>query len=554
MPSCVLADPCPATPCATRHARHASSLPWGAVIILTGLLVLVGVFSAARPAFAQTPLDCPLPAGVTPPAAPRVTAQQVEDGSASLTDFALAARDHFVSDLQERTRQQFAYGRCLIRQEGSPWRSGSTYLVRLTPDGRVYDHAKDMSLSGRLLTPVIYGAILHALGISRAALTGPAAVLAAFTAVAAGDGGPFNVPDVPGASGYATVYIGVGLQRPFVLLAGFNLSESHLVPISDEAIDYGDPPITARDVVDRTTLKAFVTAAGEYIVELLESGDLSALSKVRIALRDPNGPWRHGSVYLAMMERVSKQILFHGGFPDRFEYRRGGIARDVVTGELIVDQLIAAANSSPEGGFWEYYFDNPADAFDSAEVPKVGYARVFSGQIPGPGGTTVPIDLIINSGFYLSAEGTGDLRGVLENPGPLSSQSGVRALWGWVCDAEMVEIEIETAQGEVEPYRAMYGMERLDTLETCGDTDNGFVLLFNWNRVGAGEHTVTALVDGIELGRAMVRVTTVGEGAEEEFLRGVEGECVAEDFPYMGQRTRLEWQQESQNFVITDVE
>ncbi len=46
----------------------------------------------------------------------------------------------------------------------------------------------------------------------------------------------------------------------------------------------------------------------------------------------------------------------------------------------------------------------------------------------------------------------------------------------------------------------------------------------------------------------------MGEGAEEEFLRGVEGECVAEDFPYLGQSTRLEWQQESQNFVITDVE
>ncbi len=523
------------------------------LILAGGLLMLAGVFSAARPAFAQAQEACPLPVGVTPPAAPRVTAQQVEDGSASLMDFALAARDHFVSGLQERTRRQFAYGRCLIRQEGSPWRSGSIYLVRLTPDGRVYDHAKDMSLSGRLLTPVIYGAILHTLGISRAALTDPAAVLAAFTPAAAGDGGPFNVPDAPGASGYATVYIGVGLQRPFVLLAGFDLSESHLVPISDEAIDYGDPPITARDVVDRTTLKAFVTAAGEYIVELLESGDLAAQSKSKIALRDPNGPWRHGPVYLAMMERVSKQILFHGGFPNRFEYRRGGIARDIATGELIVDQLIRAAESSPEGGFWEYYFDNPADAFDSAEVPKVGYARVFSGQIPLPDGSTPPIDFIINSGFYPRVGAVG-LRGVLENPGPHSFQSGVGALWGWVCDAAMVEIEIETAQGAVEPYRAAYGMERLDTQETCGDTNNGFVLLFNWNRLGAGEHMVTALVDGMELGRAMVQVTTVGEGAEEEFLRGVEGECVAEDFPMLGQSTRLEWQQESQNFVITDVQ
>jgi len=234
-----------------------------ALILASGLLVLAGVFSAARPALAQAQLDCPLPAGVTPPADPRVTAQQVEDGRASLTDFALAARDLFVSESQGITTvKQMAYFGCIIRQEGSAWRSGSTYLVQLTLDGRVLVHTQDMSLSGRLLHPVIYGAILHALGIDPAALTDLAAIQAAFAAAAAGDGGLFDVAGVPDASGYATVYLSVNLRQPIVLLAGFDLSESHLVPISDEAIDYGDPPITARDVVDRETLKAFVTAAG----------------------------------------------------------------------------------------------------------------------------------------------------------------------------------------------------------------------------------------------------------------------------------------------------
>ena len=520
-----------------------------ALILASGLLVLADVFSAARPALAQTQLDCPLPAGVTPPADPRVTAQQVEDGSASLTDFALAARDQFVSESQGITTvKQMAYFGCIIRQEGSAWRSGSTYLVQLTLDGRVLVHTQDMALSGRLLHPVIYGAILHALGIDPAALTDLAAIQAAFAAAAAGDGGLFDVAGVPGASGYATVYLSVNLRQPIVLLVGFDLSESHLVPISDEAIDYGDPPITARDVVDRATLKAFVTAAGEYVLELLESGDLAVVSKARIAFRDPNGPWRHGPVYLSVMERASRLILFHGGFPDRFEFRQGGISRDIATGELVVDQLIAAAESSPEGGFWEYYFDNPADDLDSADVPKVGYARVFTRHAPLPDGSTVSTDYIINSGFYLSPGSTGALRGYLENPGPHSSQSGIGALWGWVCDAAMVEIEIETAQGEVEPYMADYGMERLDTLEICGDTNNGFVLLVNWNRLGAGEHRVTALVDGLELGRALVQVTTLGE----EFLRGVEGTCEVADFPGEGETTTLAWQQSQQNFVITD--
>ena len=137
--------------------------------------------------------------------------------------------------------------------------------------------------------------------------------------------------------------------------------------------------------------------------------------------------------------------------------------------------------------------------------------------------------------------------GYLENPGPNSFQSGIGVLSGWVCEGAEVIIELNG-----EPQPAAYGTERLDTEEACGDTANGFGLLFNWNLLGEGEHEVVAFVDGEELGRATVRVTTVGEGVEEEFLRGAEGECVVEDFPMPGETVTLEWQQNSQNFVIID--
>ena len=376
------------------------------LIPLAALLVLAGVVAGAGPAWGQ--LECPLPAGVTPPSNPRVSAQEVEDGSASLADFALAATAQFVNDTQGVTSvRQAAYTGCLIRQEGSPWRSGATYIVQLTPDGRVLIHAQDMSLSGRQLNPAIYGAVLRALAIDPAALAAlgaPAAAFAAFSAAAAGAGGPFNVAALPGASGYANVFISVNLRTPIILLTGFDLGEPHLVPIGDEDIDYGDPPVVADDVVDRDTLKAFVTAAGEYIIRILESEDLAASSKARIALRDPQGPWRHGPVYVAAMERTSRLILFHGAFPDRFEFRQGGIARDVATGELVVEQLIEAAESGPEGGFWLYHFDNPADDTDSAETPKVGYARIFTRHGSLPDGTIVSTDYIVNSGFYLTTD------------------------------------------------------------------------------------------------------------------------------------------------------
>ena len=59
-----------------------------------------------------------------------------------------------------------------------------------------------------------------------------------------------------------------------------------------------------------------------------------------------------------------------------------------------------------------------------------------------------------------------------------------------------------------------------------------------------------ACVDGAELARAMVTVTTLGE----EFVRGAVGECVVADFPTVGETVTLKWQQTSQNFVITQVE
>ena len=367
------------------------------LIPLAGLLVLAAVFANAHPALAQTEDVCPLPPGVTPPEDPLVTAQQVEDGTATLREFGLEARNRFSVGAGSRELQ--LYVGCVIRHDGSNLHAGSTYLVQLTPDGRVFIHAKNMALSGRLLNRLIYGAILRALEINVAGLQDdPAAITAAFIEAAGRDGGEFNLPGIPGASGYAAVYFSRNFRLPIVLLAGFDLNESHLV---EEEIEYGIPSVTARDVVDRESLKAFVTQAGEAFLDQQKGGDLSATSKARVALRDPNGPWRHGSVYLYVLDLTSNIILFHGAFPDRFELRPLiATVRDAVTGELVLPQVIEAAKSSPEGGFVEYYFDDPTDDTDSADVPKVGYARQFTGERERADGTALPINFIVGSGFY----------------------------------------------------------------------------------------------------------------------------------------------------------
>ncbi len=136
---------------------------------------------------------------------------------------------------------------------------------------------------------------------------------------------------------------------------------------------------------------------------------------------------------------------------------------------------------------------------------------------------------------------TGNGRAMLENPAPDSYQSGVSVISGWACDAEEIVIEIDGM-----PFLAAYGTVREDTQEVCGDTDNGFSLLWNWSNNGDGEHTVRALSDGMEFGTATVTVTTFGT----PFLREAQGSYILDNFPTTGEETQIKWVESLQNFVI----
>ena len=366
-------------------------------ILMIGLFVLAGVFSDARPALAQA---CERGENVEEVPPPSVTAQDVVD-STSLGRFAVAVRDQFGAlSPGATTLPRVSYFGCLVRQEGSPWRSGSTYLVTLTADGRVLIHAKNMALGARKLkNSIYYGAILPALRIKPADLADDVAALTAFKAAIAENGGPFNIPNFPGDSGYAAAYSSANFG-PVIVLAGFDLDEPHLIPLKQENLDPGDPAITARDVVDRRTLKAFVDAAVEFSARLTSENPNTALSKTRLVWRDP--PWRHGSVYLFNMD-TNGYTLFHGGFPDIYEFRAPtDTLRDAVTDELILPKIIAAANEKPDGAFVEYYFDDPTDDTDSAEVRKVTYVRKVSVEHPSP--DRPPVEFIIGSGIYLGSD------------------------------------------------------------------------------------------------------------------------------------------------------
>lgn len=135
----------------------------------------------------------------------------------------------------------------------------------------------------------------------------------------------------------------------------------------------------------------------------------------------------------------------------------------------------------------------------------------------------------------------------LENPAPHSGKTGVGLLSGWVCEANRLEVSFDGGPRKFVPY----GSERVDTAGVCGDTDNGFGLLLNYNNLGEGAHTVTLYVDGEAETTRTFTVVTQGE----PFIPGlaVEGSGKYELIQLRnGIKAEVVWDEAAQDVTIVD--
>jgi hypothetical protein len=149
--------------------------------------------------------------------------------------------------------------------------------------------------------------------------------------------------------------------------------------------------------------------------------------------------------------------------------------------------------------------------------------------------------------FYHCWQGTGgcpagSIQAHLESPQQNSFESGIGLIRGWICQANTVEVQIDDGARR----KIAYGTTRGDTLQACGDTDNGFGYTFNWNALGTGNHRLRAFADGVEFANVTFNVTTLGA----DYLQGVSGEYTLPDFPETGRTVTVRWAEPHQNFVI----
>ena len=343
-------------------------------------LVLAGLFTEAPPALAQPQVECHRQEGIDEAPTPSITASEVEanPNPANLKSFALEARDY----RQDLSRDELAYASCVFRLEGD-WKSGSIYVATLDVHGTVLRHHGNMALSGRELREEVFMAIVATAGFDTdtQSFTNP-------------DG---DVLDMP-LSGYAVGFHSV-FNAPSILTAGFDIQESHLKPVVFDPAD--TPAVTASDVTDRESLKAFVNGAIEFASNVYAREGTRAVTRMKSAFRQEEGPWRDGSVYLYVLDTTG-YVWFHAAFPQQFELVVAtGRYIDAVTGKPIFLKIIEAVQSSPDGAFVEYHFDDPADDSDSAEIPKTAFVRMYS----FPGLENILPPFIFGSGFYGPATG-----------------------------------------------------------------------------------------------------------------------------------------------------
>ena len=218
---------------------------------------------------------------------------------------------------------------------------------------------------------------------------------------------------------------------------------------------------------------------------------------------------------------------------------------------------------SGSNGAWDCPDNHGAISPDGTPYVQTGWqgCKPYGGttnQGNGGGGSTGGG----GSGGYNGGSGTGRVvdrcvahsgypHWALENPPAAGKVSGVSLISGWACRARTVTVRTWPRHEESKSrYMATaYGTERLDTAEECGDVDNGFGLLLNWNLLGPGIHALELSINRQVKTCHYFTVTTLGE----EFVRRASDEVYTlENFPSRGETANVQWQQSQQNFVIVE--
>ena len=272
-----------------------------------------------------------------------------------------------------------------ISTEGA-WKHGNTYLILMQPNGTVLFHAGDPNANGKYLNDIEDD-------------RGNKVVQALIEAANAGSGFVEYYWDDPAVNGdedtpktaYATSYISGTTGTTIILIGGYyqDVAQASFPPLDPSIVPI--PEITAADVVNRETLKAFVHGTIESVLTALEQIGLEQFLQHLDMFREEDSPWKKGSVYFFIFS-TDGYVLFHA-IDRSLENTTRDLDREDINGVKFIREVIRVAKEG--GGFVQYYFDDPAvEGDEDTGSPKITYAELatYQGQ-----------EYIFGSGLYTGA-------------------------------------------------------------------------------------------------------------------------------------------------------
>ena len=292
----------------------------------------------------------------------KITAREVVDRK-TLKAFVLEGKKYLEGI---RTLTETAKLRDVFRAEGD-WRAGNLFLMMLIKNGSVLLHGGDFRIDNKNLLNVEDD-------------KGKKVVQELLAAAARG--GDFveyhwDDPSVEGDANpkvsYAVGYTSGLSGRSLVLVGGYSQDVSNVYV---EVPEFARPEVTASEVVDRKTLKAFVEGATKVYRDGLR-GDYSQLANAKNALKQEGGYWKSGSIYVFVISDEGF-VLVHGARLS--EEGKTVLHYEDINGVKFIEELIAAAKGG--GGYVEYNWDDPLVKGDEdTGSPKLSYANGFT--LPG---------------------------------------------------------------------------------------------------------------------------------------------------------------------------
>ena len=356
------------------------------MVFFCSVLGLLGIFAYMFPAFAHqddphSPDPSPIPLTET---ASDVTADRSNDFI--LQKFVGHAAAHLNSVTTFAEANEFVDE---SRKMGD-WNDGSTYLVLLTGSGGVQAHMDNRELEDEDWS-MLEDSKGNTVGQDFLSVENPIGEFVDY----------YNDGD---KRSYAIPFTDPFTMQPYILIGGFDL-QPEVVDIPYNQLSGADtiiPSITAEEVDTREELKTFVKGAIDFFDGALADPEID-LVKTRKLFRAEDGPWRHVSTYIWIMDDQGN-VIFNGG--NRNIEQTNLLQGQNPTLVDIIERLIAASKETEEDDrFVEYDWDDPAIEGDEApgggaggSSPKLGYVEPF----PNPFNPSQIF--IFGSGLYLGSE------------------------------------------------------------------------------------------------------------------------------------------------------